>query len=111
MKKLFLMLLVPSSVVAAPFEISDDYAATAVQPDHFVVRCDSSAPINVPVTKDSANGNLLYFRYDISGMTAAQVLTCTVTAANNINQESASSPFGALPPVPAPPANARVVAQ
>ena len=107
---LALVLLAPVAAFAAPFEISDDYLSTMVQPDHFVVRC-SSTTTQVPVAKDAANGNLLYFRYDIAGMTAAQVAACNVTAANSIGQESTSVPFAPLPGIPGAPAGMRVTAQ
>lgn len=65
------VLLCPGPAVAAPFLVSDPYAAPAVVPDYFKVTMDAAAPVNSPAFQvPTTSGYILH--HDLAGVTVAQ---------------------------------------
>lgn len=103
MKTLFLfmvLILVPVTVMAGPFVVSDPYPSSGQQPDGFRGTVNGVG-FDVPYATD-ANG-LRYFNLDLAGMWLTGTNSLIVRA-YNIWGESETVPFdfnagGAVPPL------------
>lgn len=86
----WLLVLLASPALAAPFVICDPYEATAVQPDSFVITfANNPTPVVVPATKTTTGLN--YLHYDAGALHGQQ--TITVKARNTSGDSAASTPF------------------
>jgi len=72
--------LFAANVWAAPFVVSDPYAATATQPDGFVVSMDGGAVVESPA--DPVTASTVHFKFDV-GSTVSGSHTIRVKAFKN----------------------------
>lgn len=102
MRRLLLIAaLIAPPAMAAPFIVSAPYAATAVQPESFVLSFAGNAtPVVVTASKDGAG--LAYLRYDAAPLSGGQQ-TVTVKARNAWGDSAASSPFTFTAGIPGKP--------
>ncbi len=71
MKKLFFLIaffLFTGTAMAAPFVVSDPYAATATQPDGFVVSMDGGPVVESPA--DPVTSSTVRFKFDVGAVTS-----------------------------------------
>lgn len=83
MKKLFFLIaffLWADAANAAPFVVSDPYAATATQPDGFVVSMDGGPVVESPA--DPVTASTVRFKFDV-GSTVSGSHTVRVKAFKN----------------------------
>jgi len=69
MKKLFFLIaffLFTGTAMAAPFVVSDPYAATATQPDGFVVSMDGGPVVEAPA--DPVTSSTVRFKFDVGAV-------------------------------------------
>ena len=97
--------LFAANVWAAPFVVSDPYAATATQPDGFVVSMDGGPVVESPA--DPVTASTVRFKFDVGSVTSGSH-TVRVKAYKNDavwgRQESVEAVFTfTKPAVPAAP--------
>lgn len=82
-------LLMPLSIQAAPFVVSDPYPSSGPQPTEFVITVSGqSSPVIVPATS-TAQGVML--KWDVAGISGSK--TITAQARNAWGESAASGPF------------------
>jgi len=86
----FLLMLLPVMLSAAPFLVCDPYDQS-MQVDGFRVRIDAGAWVDVAVTKDAQGGS--YLHYDLSPLNLANGTHAVEVKAFNLWGESQASPF------------------
>ena len=97
--------LFAANVYAAPFVVSDPYAATATQPDGFTVSVDGGPVVESPA--DPVTASTVRFRFDVGSVTSGSH-TLRVKAFKNdavwgrLESTEAVFPF-AVPAAPAAP--------
>lgn len=102
-----LLLSLSALAQAAPFIVSDPYAASAIQPSEFRLKLDGSATEVVsPWVADLAG--LKYFKYD-GGPLSNGSHTIVVKACNAAECSADSPPFPFVRGAPAVPVNLRLV--
>ena len=108
MKKVLCLIaffLLSGTAMAAPFVVSDPYAATATQPDGFVVSMDGGPVVESPA--DPVTASTVRFKFDVGSVTSGNHTMRVKAYKDNAvwgRQESVEAVFPfAVPAAPAVP--------